>query len=65
MTQMVSEHTAGFRGQAGFGSTGQLALFSVTLDSRPEIPVVLTHRDKTLTVQALLDSGADITILAL
>lgn len=65
MTQMVTRQTMSFRGQAGFGSTGQLALFSVALDSRPEISVTLIHNNKSCTVRALLDSGADITILAL
>ncbi|NWS98492.1 POK9 protein, partial [Mionectes macconnelli] len=64
LPQLLTGDPNNRRGEAGFGSTGDLALFSVALNSRPELLITITYRQQSLRVMALLDSGADITIFA-
>ncbi|KFO60473.1 hypothetical protein N302_10473, partial [Corvus brachyrhynchos] len=52
------------QGAGNFGSTGRLALLTLTLARRPIATVVFTHGSDTLTLSALLDSGTDLTIVA-
>ncbi|NWX42837.1 POK9 protein, partial [Steatornis caripensis] len=64
LPQLLQGETTHFCGNQGFGSTGQPALFSLPLNSRPEMSVTLTYQSKSVIVRALLDSGADVTILS-
>ena len=65
LQQLLSGAQQPVRGTGGFGSTGDLALFSLSMATRPEILVRLTWTDHSITLTALLDSGADITIVSL
>ncbi|KFW97216.1 hypothetical protein N336_11372, partial [Phalacrocorax carbo] len=60
---LVSGDTSA-RGTGGFGSTGGLALLTPSLNERPLVSVVITHRNESQRLSALLDTGADITIVA-
>ncbi|NXS72190.1 POK9 protein, partial [Pandion haliaetus] len=52
------------RGSSGFGSTGGLALLTLPLHRRPFMSVTLRHGSDTQQLNALLGTGADITIVA-
>ncbi|KFO57587.1 hypothetical protein N302_07894, partial [Corvus brachyrhynchos] len=52
------------RGNRGFGSTGGLALLTVPMNSRPVVRITLSHGPEGIHLRALLDSGADITIIS-
>ncbi|NXG95149.1 POK9 protein, partial [Stercorarius parasiticus] len=52
------------RGQGAFGSTGQMALFTVGLRQRPRRPVTIQYNNQTLSLSALLDTGADVSIIS-
>lgn len=52
------------RGNSGFGSTGELALLTMSLNHRPVVAVKIVHEGEQLQLLALLDTGADITILS-
>ncbi|NWH67325.1 POK9 protein, partial [Geococcyx californianus] len=52
------------RGTGNFGSTGSLALLTLPLAQRPVATVVFARQDDSITLSALLDSGADLTIMA-
>ncbi|NXU64517.1 POK9 protein, partial [Horornis vulcanius] len=49
------------RGNAGFGSTGGLALLCIPMDERPK--VILEPRHDQCHLNALLDTGADMKII--
>lgn len=47
----------------GCGSTGELTLLTINLNSRPRKPCALTYKGETITLQSLLDTGADSSIV--
>ncbi|KFQ71100.1 hypothetical protein N335_09668, partial [Phaethon lepturus] len=51
------------RGNKGFGSTGAIACFTTTLNHRPLLEVVLKQGSLSVWLTAMLDTGADITIV--
>ncbi|NWS50573.1 POK9 protein, partial [Probosciger aterrimus] len=52
------------RGPGGFGSTGGLALLTMSMRKRPVETVTFFNRSRQIRVAALLDTGADLTIMA-
>ncbi|NXA89799.1 POK9 protein, partial [Melanocharis versteri] len=51
------------RGEGSFGSTGRLAMLTLALKDRPIVAATLQYQDFELRTQALLDPGADLTIV--
>lgn len=51
------------RGNQGFGSTGPAVCFTTKMDHRPTMNVTLSQGDTTINLTAMLDTGADITIV--
>ncbi|POI20477.1 hypothetical protein CIB84_015775 [Bambusicola thoracicus] len=51
------------RQQGGFGSTGELALLTLDLSTRPKRSCTLRYHDQSITLQGLLDTGADTSII--
>ncbi|NWU44956.1 POK9 protein, partial [Hylia prasina] len=51
------------RGEQGFGSSGELALLTLDLNTRPKKTVVITCKGVTHTLEGLLDTGADSSIV--
>ncbi|KFO58735.1 hypothetical protein N302_02139, partial [Corvus brachyrhynchos] len=47
------------RGTGNFGSTGSLTLLTLPLARQPVATAVFTHGSDSMTLSALLDSGAD------
>ncbi|KFU83345.1 hypothetical protein M959_04720, partial [Chaetura pelagica] len=64
LPQLVQEAAGPVRGSAGFGSTGGLALLTLTMDQHPLVHATLQQGAKQIQLQALLDTGADITIVS-
>lgn len=52
------------RGDQGFGSTGGMVLFSMSMGQRPTKPVTLASGGVSVSIRALFDTGADITIVS-
>ncbi|KAK1199367.1 POK9 protein, partial [Pygoscelis papua] len=52
------------RGSGGFGSTGTAVCFSAKLNHRPMIKVSLQQQGLTVWLNAMMDTGADITIVS-
>ncbi|XP_014798428.1 PREDICTED: uncharacterized protein LOC106888600 [Calidris pugnax] len=51
------------RGQGGFGSTGQMTLLTIGLCQRPRRSVTVQYGDQTISLVALLGTGADVSII--
>ncbi|RLW00890.1 hypothetical protein DV515_00008547 [Chloebia gouldiae] len=47
----------------GFGSTGGLTLLTLDLSTRPRRPVAIQYQAETITMDGLLDTGADSSIV--
>ncbi|NWZ88710.1 POK9 protein, partial [Poecile atricapillus] len=52
------------RGTGGFGSTGELTLLTLDLNTRPKRTVVLNYNGESHQLEGLLDTGADSSIVA-
>ncbi|NXT45130.1 POK9 protein, partial [Pelecanoides urinatrix] len=52
------------RGERGFGSTGGLTLLTMNLNDRPKRTVILDYRSERQTLEGLLDTGADSSIVS-
>lgn len=53
------------RGDGGFGSsTAPLTFFTVAMDKRPQIEVTIEHQGESIKLTALLDSGADVSVIS-
>ncbi|NWR91979.1 POK9 protein, partial [Furnarius figulus] len=63
MTEAASTASHSQRGNAGFGSTGPVALLSLPMDEHPAVPIIITQGTQQHRLVALLDTGADITII--
>ncbi|NXD51105.1 POK9 protein, partial [Corvus moneduloides] len=63
LTAAIAEE-APERGTRHFGSTGSLTLLTLPLARWPVATAVFTHGSNSITLSALLDSGADLTIVA-
>lgn len=63
-TEHENEPNRPIRGDRGFGSTGAAVCFTMTLGERPVQSVTLQHNGQQRTIQALVDTGADVTIVA-
>ncbi|NXD45325.1 POK9 protein, partial [Copsychus sechellarum] len=62
--QLIKEARGPVRGSEGFGSTGGLALLTLTMEQRPVVEATLQFGSDKKQLRALLDTGADITIIA-
>ncbi|NXE71869.1 POK9 protein, partial [Calcarius ornatus] len=51
------------RGEGGFGSTGTMALLTVDLKYRPKKHIDVQYQGHTITLIAVLDTGADVSII--
>lgn len=51
--------------KGGFGSTGPVACFTKVLSHRPMVNMKVSLHGLTITLSAMIDTGADITIIAL
>ncbi|NXJ79711.1 POK9 protein, partial [Trogon melanurus] len=51
------------RGDQGFGSSGSAVCFTVKMDQRPMTKIHLSQGGQALSINAMLDSGADVTII--
>ncbi|KFV51024.1 hypothetical protein N328_12924, partial [Gavia stellata] len=60
LTQSVSQTQ---RGDSGFGSTGPAVCFTTKLSQRPVEHVVFQQGESVIKIQAMLDTGADVTIV--
>ncbi|NWR95288.1 POK9 protein, partial [Furnarius figulus] len=63
MTEAASAASHSQRGDAGFGSTGPVALLSLPMDEHPTAPIIIEQGTQQHRLVALLDTGADITII--
>ncbi|NXQ21292.1 POK9 protein, partial [Peucedramus taeniatus] len=52
------------RGQGSFGSTGSAAMLTVNLRSRPRHTVSVAYQGQIITLTALLDASADVSIIS-
>ncbi|NWI53577.1 POK9 protein, partial [Calyptomena viridis] len=52
------------RENQGLGSTGGLAVLTVSMNHRPMVTVTLTQNEESISLDALLDTGADLTIVS-
>ncbi|KGL85332.1 hypothetical protein N309_02597, partial [Tinamus guttatus] len=52
------------RGEAGFGSMGPVACLTLRMQKRPTLPVTLIHQGERVTTEALLNTGADVTLVS-
>ncbi|NXH37412.1 POK9 protein, partial [Myiagra hebetior] len=52
------------RETGGFGSTGTAALLSLQMARRPTVTAAFTYKGGTVLMPALLDIGADVTIMS-
>ncbi|NWU88045.1 POK9 protein, partial [Onychorhynchus coronatus] len=64
LTEEASATELPSRGTQGFGSIGGLALLTMPMNTRTLMPITLTYGSRTVRLRALLDSGADITIVS-
>lgn len=53
------------RGERGFGSTGGLTLLAMNLNDRPKRTVIWDYWGEKQTLEGLLDTGADSSIISL
>ncbi|NXC30913.1 POK9 protein, partial [Campylorhamphus procurvoides] len=63
MTEAASAVSCSQRGNAGFGSTGPVALLSLPMGECPIMPIILEQETQQHRLIALMDTGADITII--
>ena len=52
------------RGSHGFGSTGCAVCFAAKLNQRPTIKITITQQGISQKIDAMLDTGADVTIIS-
>jgi len=52
------------RGNQSFNSTGPAVCFTTRMDQRPTMCVVLSQKNESVQVYAMLDTGADVTIIS-
>nr|XP_013807668.1 PREDICTED: endogenous retrovirus group K member 113 Pol protein-like [Apteryx mantelli mantelli] len=53
-----------YRGDRGFGSTGPAVCFSAKMDQRPMMKIVISQHGISKRIEAMLDTGADVTIIS-
>ncbi|KAK4811206.1 hypothetical protein QYF61_021277 [Mycteria americana] len=52
------------RGNQGFGSTGPAVCFTTKLNQRPTMKITITQQGTSQQIDAMLDTGADVTIIS-
>jgi len=53
-----------FRGNQSFDSAGPAVCFTARMDQRPTLRLVLSHKNASVQIDAMLDTGADVTIIS-
>ncbi|NWZ16026.1 POK9 protein, partial [Agelaius phoeniceus] len=64
MAKTLPPHQSQSRRERGFGSTGGLTLLTMNLNDRPKRTVILVYQDERQTLEGLLDTGADSSIVS-
>ncbi|NWZ17294.1 POK9 protein, partial [Agelaius phoeniceus] len=64
MTTTLPPRQSQSRGERGFGSTGGLTLLTMNLNDRPKRTVIIEYRGGRQTLEGLLDTGADSSIVS-
>ncbi|NWU69205.1 POK9 protein, partial [Pterocles burchelli] len=64
LSQLIQDATAEIRGDGGFGSTGSMALLTLPMAQRPVVMATFCFNQESIRMKVLLDTGADITIVA-
>ncbi|NXQ84875.1 POK9 protein, partial [Nyctibius grandis] len=64
LTQGMEPLSLRTRGTTGFGSTGEIAMLTMAMNRRPVTSVTLRNGEERITLDALLDTGAYLTIVA-
>ena len=52
------------RGNQSFSSTGPAVCFTTKMDHRPTMHVVLSQKNSSVQIYAMLDTGADVTMIS-
>ncbi|KFV41469.1 hypothetical protein N328_01809, partial [Gavia stellata] len=63
LTASMRAATDAPRKSRGFGSTGGLAMLTMAMNRRPVVSVMSDRAGDTITMDMLLDTGADLTIV--
>ncbi|KFR11212.1 hypothetical protein N306_09595, partial [Opisthocomus hoazin] len=53
-----------FHGNRSFDSPGPAICFTARMDQRPTLRVALSHKNASIQIDAMLDTGADVTIIS-
>ncbi|NWR25962.1 POK9 protein, partial [Emberiza fucata] len=64
LTKTIPPHQSQSRGEQGFGSTSGLTLLTMNLNERPKHTVIIEYQGERQTLQGLLDTGADSSIIS-
>ncbi|NWW69394.1 POK9 protein, partial [Ifrita kowaldi] len=64
LTEGLSPSAREERGELGFGSADTIAMLSLTMGKRPSVSAAFTYQGGTVLMTALMDRGADITIVS-
>ncbi|NWY34428.1 POK9 protein, partial [Pheucticus melanocephalus] len=64
LTKTLTPHQPQSRGERGFGSTGGLTLLTMNLNDRLKRTVIIGYRGQKQTLEGLLDTGADSSIIS-
>ncbi|NXP95576.1 POK9 protein, partial [Passerina amoena] len=64
LTKTLTPCQSQSRGERGFGSTGGLTLLTINLNDRPKRTVMIAYRGEKHTLEGLLDTGADSSIIS-
>lgn len=64
MTKSLPPRQLQSRGERGFGSTGGLTLLTMNLNDRPKRTVIIEYQGGKQTLEGLLDTGADSSIIS-
>ncbi|NWZ09413.1 POK9 protein, partial [Agelaius phoeniceus] len=64
MTKPLPPCQSQSRGERGFGSTGGLTLLTMNLNDRPKRTVIIEYRGGRQTLEGLLDTGTDSSIVS-
>uniref|UniRef100_A0A8C3NGG2 Uncharacterized protein n=1 Tax=Geospiza parvula TaxID=87175 RepID=A0A8C3NGG2_GEOPR len=64
MTKSLPPRQSQSRGERGFGSTGGLTLLTINLNDWPKRTVIIEYQGGKQTLEGLLDTGADSSIIS-
>ncbi|NWY34882.1 POK9 protein, partial [Pheucticus melanocephalus] len=64
LTKTLTPRQPQSRGARGFSSTGRLTLLTMNLNDRPKRAVIIAYQEEQHTLESLLDTGADSSIIS-